>query len=155
MSRRLEQWLALEPWERRMLIALLVLLPASGVALRLWGFKRCLRLLGGVGPSAAEGTRESRSAAVDDARRIARLVDIAAYCGPCSANCLPQSLILWWLLLQRGFPAEMRIGVQRARGQLVAHAWVEYEDQPVNDVPDIAERFAAFEQPVSGSFSLR
>jgi hypothetical protein len=155
MSRRLEQWLALEPWERRMLIALLVLLPASGVALRLWGFKRCWRRLGGVGPSAAEGTRESRSAGVDDARRIARLVDIAACCGPYSANCLPQSLVLWWLLLRRGFPAELRIGVQHTRGQLVAHAWVEYEDQPVNGVPDSAKRFAAFDRLVSGSFSLR
>jgi hypothetical protein len=38
--------------------------------------------------------------------------------------------------------------VQLADGHLLAHAWVEYAGHPLNDAPDVAERYAPFERPL-------
>lgn len=40
-------------------------------------------------------------------------------------SCLPRSLALCRLLRERGYPAEVKIGVRREAGRLRAHAWVE------------------------------
>jgi hypothetical protein len=42
-----------------------------------------------------------------------------------SANCLPEALVVRQLLLQKGFPADLKIGVSKGPGgELTAHAWV-------------------------------
>ena len=39
------------------------------------------------------------------------------------------------------------------QGALNAHAWVEYSGTPINDTPDVSERFASFPDIVPlGSF---
>jgi hypothetical protein len=60
-------------------------------------------------------------------------------------NCLVRSLCLQWLLRRRGVASELRIGARLVGGQLESHAWVEVDGRPVNDAPDVAERYAAFE----------
>lgn len=46
-------------------------------------------------------------------------------------------------------PTDLRIGVKLDQGRLDAHAWVEADGIPINDAPDVAQRFAAFQQPLS------
>jgi len=53
----------------------------------------------------------------------------------------------------QGVPAELRIGVRTQEG-FSAHAWVEVGGQPVNDAPDVAERFAPFDDSLSARFSF-
>ena len=48
---------------------------------------------------------------------------------PARVACLEQSLTLYWLLLRARVPATFRIGVLPS--QFAAHAWVEYDGQPV------------------------
>jgi hypothetical protein len=57
-------------------------------------------------------------------------------------RCLPQSLCLRWLLGRHGITAELRIGVERRRGELRAHAWVERDGRPVGEGPGVADRWA-------------
>ena len=75
---------------------------------------------------------------------IARAVKLAANHGPYRANCLKQSLVIWWLLQRHGVESTLRIGVRKNAAVLEAHAWVECLGQPLNDVPDIHQRFSPF-----------
>ncbi len=144
MRRRLEQLLALAPWERRLLARLVLLLPAIGAALHLLGFKRTRDLLARLAPTPADQNRVAATPAADGAQRIARLVAIAAHHGPYRATCLRQSLALWWLLRRRGTPAELRLGVCKDGGELQAHAWVEHDGMALGGGSDLGSRFAAF-----------
>jgi len=120
----------------------LVLLPATVLGLRAFGFIRAQKILGGTAPFAKAG-----ACGVDNTllvARTARMVGVAARYGFWRANCLQQSLTLWRLLRQQGVTCELRIGVRRESARLKAHAWVEYRGVPVNDTHDVRERFAAF-----------
>jgi hypothetical protein len=57
-------------------------------------------------------------------------------------RCLPQALCLRWLLGRHGIVAELRIGVERRRGEMRAHAWVERDGSPVGDGFGVADRYA-------------
>jgi hypothetical protein len=136
MRRRLEQWLALAPWERRLLVGTLLLLPAIGAALRLMGFNRARALLERCAqPTPTPGAAGGPPGAQETAQRIARLVAIAASRGAYRATCLRQSLALWWLLQRRGIDTQLRIGVRKEGGALQAHAWVEHEGAPLGHGP--------------------
>ena len=69
-----------------------------------------------------------------------RVVAMASAFYPGRALCLEQSLTLYYVLRRRGVPVAYCQGVQPQPFQ--AHAWVEYEGEPVNDVPERVNRFA-------------
>lgn len=146
MPRRLEQWRGLTPWERRLLLRLVFLLPVIGASLRLLGFKRSRDLLAWLSrPSRSQSPAHPPATTAETAHRIARLVGIAAYHGPYRATCLRRSLALWWLLRRRGIPAELRIGVRKDGDAFQAHAWVEHAGMALNDRVDVYLRFAVFQ----------
>ena len=146
--RNWEQWLDLAPWERLLLVGLVLLLPAIGAALHLLDFKRTRDLLARFAHSSEAPLAAEGAAMADTAHRIARLVGIAANHGPYRATCLRQSLALWWLLRRRGIPAELRIGVRKEGGALEAHGWVEHQGQALDDRQGVTASYAAF-QPSS------
>ena len=143
MLRRLRKYFALAPAEQALLRESLLLLPSVSVMLRVRGMARTQALLERV------ARRRPRTLAP---REIARLVEAAA--GFVGARCLARSLVLCHLLRARGAPAEIRIGVYRhAEGGLAAHAWVELDALPLNDRPDVRERYAVL--PRVGARSRR
>jgi hypothetical protein len=146
MRRYLERWRELAPRDRRLLLQLTVLLPLIGLALGVLGYRRTHDVLGRAVPrrTSAPGCAPAESPA-ETARRIARLVSIAARHGPYRASCLRQSLALWWLLRRRGVAADLRIGVRREQDQLQAHAWVEHDDEALNDGGSTSGTYAAFD----------
>ncbi len=46
-------------------------------------------------------------------------------------TCLRQALVLQWLLARRAIATELRIGIRREAGRLMAHAWLELEGAPL------------------------
>jgi hypothetical protein len=94
---------------------------------------------------------ESKVISQTQIQRTSELINLAARHGIFQATCLTRSLLLEWMLRRRGVAAEMRIGVRLNGGRLDAHAWVEHAGIPVNDRPDVAERF----RPFAGSMSDR
>ena len=61
------------------------------------------------------------------------------------ATCLTQALAAQVLLLRKGYPAELRIGVAiEDTGRLEAHAWVECDDQIVIGGTDSPHRYTPF-----------
>ena len=54
--------------------------------------------------------------------------------------------MLWFLLRRRGIDAELVIGAAAPHaGELPAHAWVEAAGEPLNEAPDVRERFGSFD----------
>jgi hypothetical protein len=79
------------------------------------------------------------------AKQVARMVSIAANHGPYHANCLKRSVLIWWLLEQKGIHTEIRVGAHKNPSGLQAHAWVECQGVVLNDRQDIADQFTPFE----------
>jgi Transglutaminase-like superfamily len=73
-------------------------------------------------------------------RPVERAVAVAAALYPARARCLEQSLALYYILRRQGFAARYCQGVQPYPFQ--AHAWIEYGNEVINDVPEHAEQFA-------------
>lgn len=67
------------------------------------------------------------------AAHLARLVDVAARNHVRPMTCLPRSLALQALLHRQGEEADLRIGVRREAGRILAHAWIEQAGDPVEE----------------------
>jgi hypothetical protein len=119
------------------------LLPICCLAIRVFGVSRIL-----------EFTRQTPVAEMGQVPSLAVLkrrgyaVGVAGRHLVFPALCLPQSIVLAWLLRRGGSAAVVRIGVKLVAGRLLAHAWVECEGIPVNARAEIAVEFAAFDDVV-------
>jgi len=69
-------------------------------------------------------------------------VAMAAAFYPGRAQCLERSLVLYYLLRRQGIPVRYCHGVQPF--PLVSHAWIEYQGEVINDVPERVREFARF-----------
>ena len=136
---------SLKPPGRKILIGAALLVPVTGLGLRLFDFRRVHSGMGWL------GRRSARKAPQDTwryARRAGRLITYLGRNGPFRGNCLSRSLVLWYLLRRAGIQGELRIGVRREDGQFLAHAWVEYQDRPLNAHERVRERYAAFDEAI-------
>jgi hypothetical protein len=133
--------------ERRILAAAAILLPCTTVGLRLFGFKRWSARLSRWAQRCQWGRiTEDESHSI---RRTVQLMAIAVRYAPHRGTCLSQSLTLWWLLRCQGIESDLRVGVRSVGEQFQAHAWIEYQGQPVNEMQDVKSRFVAFAKPIS------
>lgn len=64
-------------------------------------------------------------------------------------NCLSRSLTLWFLLHRRNISSVIIIGTRRIKGVFAAHAWVEYQNKPLNAHNKVRQRYAAYDFPFS------
>ena len=139
------------------------MLPVVALLLRMIGYNRTMTLLNKTIPGAqahvntpcnplpsGEGRVRETGALDNDitrARLLARMVSIAAKYGPYHANCLKQSLVLYWLLSRRRIPAEIRFGVRKEATQgFNAHAWVEHAGINLCDNDVMQQQIAPFPQ---------
>lgn len=137
-------WRALPTAHRLLLVRALVALPLMALGLRVLGVRRMLAFAERAAPSDRPGADER-----DVVRATSRLVAAAARHGPYRASCLPMALTLKRLLGRRGIATELRIGVAPVRGELDAHAWLEYRGQPLIDGPDVHGRFHSFDEALT------
>lgn len=137
----LQRWRGLPQADRHVALALVALLPAVAVGLRLFGLRRVCRFF-----SRWQGPKlPLEPLPLDRAAAMGLLVNAVARRLPGHPACLSRSVTLWWLLLRRGTRADVRIGVRNASGTIRAHAWVELSGVVLNDSQDVGQRFAAFE----------
>jgi len=148
-------------WEERWLIAQAsLLLPLTAIVVHTIGVGRWQRTLARHTPFKTS-TFDSRFATAKSAgttadagdgpsadqktRVIANTVRVAARHGIYHANCLEQSLILWWLLARKGIESELRFGARKEHFRLEAHAWVECCGVPLNEASDVYKQFRPFQ----------
>jgi len=91
------------------------------VGLRLVGLRRALALVQALPPARRRCTGDDPGGAP----RTAWLVEVAARCWRPRPTCLAKALVVLSLLKRRGLPAQLVVGVTKARGPLEGHAWVE------------------------------
>lgn len=118
-------------------------LPIAGLLLRLVGFERSVTWLRRSSPRVRQS--EPSAEALEWARRRAYLISIAARFSPCRATCLHRSFLLWWVTRRRGLESELRIGVRRNHGDLLAHAWIELAGEVLNDRSSVAKNYSTFD----------
>src|SRR5215207_9853335 len=135
--------------ERRLLVQAAVALPAVAALIRLKGLRRCQALLARLTPVAHNPGPRADGPAESLARTVVRIVTAAAAHGPYRANCLQQSVTLWWLLRRRGLESDLRIGTRKRDGHFDAHAWVEFSGRALNESRGVGARYAVFERPIN------
>ena len=132
--------------ERRLKARLIVLLPALALGLRLFGFRRMYQSLARRSAPGSHGWRPANAESAAEAARLAGAVVHVNRCVfPFEANCLLESLALWWMLRRRRFDAELLLGVRTIVGPFESHAWVECEGQVLNDAANVRAVFEPFE----------
>jgi hypothetical protein len=129
--------------ERAILLRALILLPLTGAALHTVGFRRWKSFLARFAPE-KNSTEPVTAESLKYARRFTRMVAAASEEGIFHGKCLERSMVLWWFLLRRGFPAELQIGGRRAGAGFEAHAWVEIQGIVINDHEAVGQDFAPF-----------
>lgn len=142
--------------ERWLFVQALLLLPLTALALQLFGFRRLQCALASLAPTEQVSEQEVDTL-VEQAYVTTKLVKAAAWYGPYHANCLQQSLVLWWLLRRQEIETDIRIGVRKEIIPFEAHAWVEYLGLVLNDSNDVYQRFAVFDRAClhRGEVSMR
>ena len=123
------RFLALDWRERRLLVALLLALPALRIALRHVGFTRTRAVIERW--TARYPKRPPSRRDMETAESLAELAKIAGRRAPLAATCLPQALAVHAVLRRRGLDPELRIGVRKAEDRFEAHAWVELAGWPL------------------------
>jgi hypothetical protein len=134
--------------ERGVFFQALFLLPIAALALRLMGLRRTQAVLMRLTRTSKLLVESEESTRHQQTLAIARMVRAAASHGPYRANCLKQSLVLWWLLRLRGIGSELRVGVRRMSSGIEAHAWVVCGNRLLNEREDVYTEFAPFDRAV-------
>lgn len=129
MSGALKGFLALDGRERRLLLLLLLVLPALRLALRYGGYSRTRNRLERW--TARYPKRSPSRKDFETAEALAELAKIAGRRAPLAATCLPQALAVHALLRRRGLDPELKIGIRKSNKVFEAHAWVELAGWPL------------------------
>jgi hypothetical protein len=145
----METWRAfwrLNGYQRGIVLEAFPALCATSIGLRLAGFRRWKALLEWSAPISAPWAGPT---ALQAAREIARLEQATARRLFFRANCLEQSLALWWLLRRRGISADLRIGARKQAAKFEAHAWLELGGTILNAGAADQAPFVPFGGPLS------
>lgn len=134
MIRRVRSFCRLAPGEQRLFLSAFFWLGVAKLGLALCSFPALTRWL-----SARASVRKNLTQPIT-VSRIVWAVTTAAWYFPTACACLPQALAAQVLLGRRNHPAEVKIGVTKAEGQvtLEAHAWLECEGRIVLGGPDVS-----------------
>jgi Transglutaminase-like superfamily len=140
MRTRLQRIRALDAGQWRVVATSVVLLAPIQLMLKSRGFKRT---------ASALAARSDRPLGTSDrlvAVSLAEAVSLVAGRKVVGALCLGRSLLLWFLLRRRGMDAELVVGTKSSVDhEWMAHAWVELDAQPVNDVADVRQYYSSFD----------
>jgi hypothetical protein len=148
VRRKISKFLALNRHQRWLLVQTLFLLPLTAAALRLLSFRRVAATLANLSSAVADKARDDEAETLSQVLTTARLVSLAARHGFFNITCLPRAMILWWLLRRQGIASDLRFGVRKEVGEVLAHAWVEYRGDPLDDEQDLRQHYLAFKQAV-------
>lgn len=139
MKRKIEQLLALSLNEWGLMITAMVLLPGVALSLHMNGYRRARTLMHRfirVNSSEVE---------IKNAHVIAHMVAVAATHGPYHANCLEQSLMLWWMLARHRIHSEIRFGLLNVPEETFgAHAWVECNGEALSGSQEFQQQLSVF-----------
>ncbi len=59
------------------------------------------------------------------------------------------------MLLRRGIETDLRIGFRKRSGKVEGHAWLEYNQQPINEAESEISTYAIYDRQVNFDVWLR
>ncbi len=121
------------------------MLPLTALTLWLLGFTRTQSMLATLAPIDKNAGPGQKPATVNQAHVTAKMVTAAAQRGPFRASCLPQSLVLWWLLRRQKIESEVCLGVRKGASAIEGHAWVEYLGLSLDGADELHHSFTPLE----------
>lgn len=139
------------PEDRRLILRAALILPFTEMALRLFGFRRCMELIEKFSRPAGFSQSLPADLQRERALRAACAVRSVELHGPTRPNCLERSMTLWWLLCRDGVNGELHIGARKEDGKFEAHAWVELCGQVINDGAEVHRHYARFDAPIAAA----
>lgn len=142
MRQQFKRFRQLPTAEQRLLWQALCWLPLAHGGVRAVGFKSGCRLLQRF--SAWLGHPAPPNQPLPAIAQCTQALNRAIHYGLYPGNCLSRALTLWWLLSRCGLHSDLRIGVRMLDGRFQAHAWLEYEGQPLNEVLTVRQEYTAF-----------
>ena len=122
-----------------------MIVASTRFGLLLFGYRAWKSLLSQI--SHAPVTR--LAAALDPAESLVRMLDATAQRLPFRSTCLERSLGLWWMLIRRGYDAQVRIGARISAEGFEAHAWVERDGVILNDASGEYLSFSQFDKSLA------
>lgn len=131
---RFARFLALSRSQKRLLVHALIALPLCVASLKVTGFRRLHAILARSAPLDGRPAAETSGAGRDTVAMTVWAVRVAARHGLTRGHCLEQSLALWWLLRWQHLDSSIRFGARRQDSKLEAHAWVEFDGDPLLSV---------------------
>ena len=135
LPKKLHSYLNLSRKDRGLLLKAWILLLGIDWSLRLVPFHYLRGWLFNPAPVSVTAKTDPK----DAIERTSGAVNRAARNHIYPMTCLRRALALKHLLIGSGIWTELRFGVQRENGGLSAHAWLEYEGQPINE-PQMVEK---------------
>ncbi len=142
VKKRIAQLRALSLYEWWVMLTAMMLLPVVALSLRIAGFNKTRDFMSHLFPTQSS-QRSLDVIKIEKANITARMISIAARYGPYRANCLKQSLVLWWLLARQDISSEIRFGVQKTPGESFgAHAWVECDGESFSNFQEYKQQFS-------------
>ena len=115
--------LALSLHEWWVITTAMVLLPGVALLLHMVGYRRTKAFMDRL---VFVRSIRSNEVELENGHVIAKMIAVAAAHGVYHANCLNQSLVVWWMLARRHTHSEIRFGVPKLpQDSFEAHAWVE------------------------------
>jgi hypothetical protein len=123
LTRKFIRCLKLGSQQRNLLLEALLLLGVARVVIIALPFKIYSRWLGA--PSAAADGDERAEAVPAMVRSVRLAIAVAARNTPWESACLVQAMAARWMLVRRGVPTSLHLGVRHEpSGALKAHAWL-------------------------------
>jgi hypothetical protein len=141
------QFRLLTHFERIIALESMLGLAATRAGLRLTGYQRWKNMITWL--TRKKSWSAPAESLAETAEKIARIEGATARRLPFRTNCLEQSLVLLWLLRQRGIGAELRIGGRKEANRFEAHAWVEFAGAVLNDGGETHLHFVPFQDQLS------
>jgi len=112
MKNRIEQLRALSIFQWWLMLVAMLLLPVVALSLRIFEYNKTKNIFSHF-ISDISGQKEPDPTQLEKACVIARMVTVASRHGPYRANCLKQSMVLWWMLARHEISSEIKFGVQK------------------------------------------
>jgi hypothetical protein len=139
------------PEDRVLILRAALILPLTGIGLRLFGFRRWKGLIEKFARPAHLSQSLPAGMQRETALRAVRAVRSVELHGPANPNCLERSMTLWWLLRRNGVDGELHLGARKENGRFEAHAWVELGGQILNDGAEVHQHYARFDAPLAAA----
>lgn len=134
------QFFAAQPWRDKLyLLKMALVVTTIEIGLRLFGLKKIVAFLGKQSKTTIDTIDVDRT--VEQHKKLIFLITLFF---PFAGRCLARSLTAWWLLGRQGIRTNLKIGIEKKNGKVQAHAWLEYNEKPL-DYRNVAETYTVFD----------